>query len=323
MLTANNVNKYLQDIKQKAQTGSFDSRKSWLSKLTQVPHRDKSSHVIEIALGMLKNESVGIHERRSLLTDAKIGLNLEELISCHIFISYNFVNYPIDRVDSIKFVLNNANPNLYDRAYMINTLTMISRNTTHEHARNDAFQFIKQHNLVETKTNSVIVKTESQETKNKLIQLEKKITNSIGNHTEAKKFTRLKRSIYNDNQNVHDHNINDNIKQTLLQLSGEKLQDRNAQLQAMNTISMRVSELSKIDPNRQRIQTSLFRFFTDTTQFSAGMTLLDVIYIVWKRIEKSQYKEELEKRLIEELNEMSGLCSTGFLSRTLNILSGW
>jgi hypothetical protein len=56
---------------------------------------------------------------------------------------------------------------------------------------------------------------------------------------------------------------------------------------------------------------------------SIGYKLSNILARVWKMIENSPYKEELEKRLCEELVEMSETCSTGHLLRLMNVFSGY
>ena len=65
----------------------------------------------------------------------------------------------------------------------------------------------------------------------------------------------------------------------------------------------------------------------DGTNFSidekVNVTLFDVLLLVWYEIKNSPHKEELERCLLEEFLNMNGQCTTGHLSRIVNILSGF
>ena len=53
------------------------------------------------------------------------------------------------------------------------------------------------------------------------------------------------------------------------------------------------------------------------------MTLSTILAKVWTYIQDSEFREELEKRLLEELVESNNKCSTGYVSRLVNTLSGF
>jgi galactokinase/mevalonate kinase-like predicted kinase len=61
----------------------------------------------------------------------------------------------------------------------------------------------------------------------------------------------------------------------------------------------------------------------DTSRFEKELSLCDIFILVWMKLKTSEHKEEMEKRMIEELEEMNSLCATGHLSRSINILSGF
>jgi hypothetical protein len=52
-------------------------------------------------------------------------------------------------------------------------------------------------------------------------------------------------------------------------------------------------------------------------------SLSNILVKVWSYIVKSECREEMQKRLIEELEEMSGTCSSGFASRIVNSITGF
>jgi hypothetical protein len=67
---------------------------------------------------------------------------------------------------------------------------------------------------------------------------------------------------------------------------------------------------------------SFQRIVMDTSTY-CGYTMIDIIRYVYKKIQLSVHKEELEQRMMEELIDMHGWCSTGHVVRLLNILQGY
>lgn len=71
-----------------------------------------------------------------------------------------------------------------------------------------------------------------------------------------------------------------------------------------------------------KITISLNRIKMDRTLYS-NSTLSNIFIKLWCYINLSEFKDEMIKRLFEELEDMSGTCSSGFLSRLVNVVSGF
>ena len=54
-----------------------------------------------------------------------------------------------------------------------------------------------------------------------------------------------------------------------------------------------------------------------------NLSLANIISKMWTYIQDSEYKQELEKRLLEELIDSNNKCSSGYVSRIVNTLSGF
>jgi len=67
---------------------------------------------------------------------------------------------------------------------------------------------------------------------------------------------------------------------------------------------------------------SFQRIVLDTASYY-GHPLSDIFLHVFRRVRASPHREELERRVVEELVEMNGWCSTGHLVRLLNVLQGF
>ena len=68
------------------------------------------------------------------------------------------------------------------------------------------------------------------------------------------------------------------------------------------------------------------RIEIDTARFSHGddrFSLYNVFSNLWVFITRHKQQDELKTRLLEELNEMHSYCSTGHLSRLINVIQGY
>jgi hypothetical protein len=81
-------------------------------------------------------------------------------------------------------------------------------------------------------------------------------------------------------------------------------------------------ECEKQFTRHEKINLSLNRIYMDRTLY-INNTLSKILVKIWSYIDATEYKDEMIKRLLEELEEMSGTCSSGFLSRLINSISGF
>ena len=73
-----------------------------------------------------------------------------------------------------------------------------------------------------------------------------------------------------------------------------------------------------------KIYAALNRIEMDRTLYSKfNSNLGNVVVKLWSYIKTNEFREEMVKRLLEELEDMSGTCSSGFISRLVNVLSGF
>lgn len=126
-----------------------------------------------------------------------------------------------------------------------------------------------------------------------------------------------KPTVYNDPQNVHNHAINESV------IAGASLlvkKDNPSEPPPLNI----EYELRRLCPQTERKwKKSLRRVRNDATKFKDGMTIQMVFDRVCHVIARSPHRQELLKRMAEELVDMEGLCSTGHMSRIMNIVQGF
>jgi predicted house-cleaning noncanonical NTP pyrophosphatase (MazG superfamily) len=128
--------------------------------------------------------------------------------------------------------------------------------------------------------------------------------------------------VYDNAQNVHNTKIEEsslNVIRFLLNVDSGKTDLEGV----LKEIEGEVEGCSQ--EKKDRIKVSLNRLVIDRSYYH-NTSLSTILIKVWSYIEakkEEDQKKELKKRLLEELDEMSGTCSSGFLLRLLNTLSGF
>jgi hypothetical protein len=137
------------------------------------------------------------------------------------------------------------------------------------------------------------------------------ITSKI-NVKEAESILKLlggSKNIYENSQNIHE------------------LINENSMNKAINILKSNSDEISfetiRKNMNNTELDSVFERISIDTTKYNKIFTLQDILKFVYSYIINSEFKEELLKRLTEELIESTNKCSTGIVGRLLNSLSGF
>jgi hypothetical protein len=80
----------------------------------------------------------------------------------------------------------------------------------------------------------------------------------------------------------------------------------------------------KIGEKERKIEIALNRINMDRALYSKyNSSLSNILIKVWSYLAGHEHEQEMRKRLLEELEEMSGTCSSGFASRLINVISGF
>jgi hypothetical protein len=128
-------------------------------------------------------------------------------------------------------------------------------------------------------------------------------------------------TIYNNAQNVHTKSIEDSVNKILCEL--------NNRVDGKSTFEICLTEFTEYLAGSEKykdskpLKMSLQRISVDKAIYgNVSMTLMGIFTKLWSYIKNHQHREELIIRLCEELEESNELCSTGYISRMLNCLSG-
>lgn len=139
------------------------------------------------------------------------------------------------------------------------------------------------------------------------------------------------RNIYNNAQNVHTESItdsameiirclNNNLKHTEVSYKEICKEIKKFQLKGVSKKDM----TDELKDKRLKVKTALRRILMDRSLHGVyNNTLFEILCKVWVYMKKSEFSEEIQKRLIEELIDMSGTCSTGYVTRLVNSISSF
>ncbi len=159
------------------------------------------------------------------------------------------------------------------------------------------------------------------------------------NHSHSQKFKQIgaqtiemlgmegskTKSLYDNSQNAHNIKIVKSTENALLKLSKNYVAKRH-----IGDLFDTILETSQSTQHRftqeqiEDIRCNFVNLLTDTTRY-ASFFIVDVILMVDAQIQqfKPQTQTELYKRMCEEIVEMKGICSSGLVTRLINILSGF
>ena len=88
-----------------------------------------------------------------------------------------------------------------------------------------------------------------------------------------------------------------------------------------------LTELIKAEPDEPKrviLEQAMIRITIDRAIYGRlNLSLAHIIAKMWTYIHDSEYREELQKRLLEELIDSNNKCSSGYVSRIVNTLSGF
>lgn len=150
------------------------------------------------------------------------------------------------------------------------------------------------------------------------------ISNDIRPHTYNRILTHptpppktVLQAIHSDRENVHNSSINTSTKQIMKHLCSDYTTSF-----AVEYIQTQLKRHAKWSD----VCLDVLEFIEHTpTTFGIGITLKQLLCSVWGWIRAQHVSQhsELQGRLIEELMDMSGLCSTGHAARLVNVLQGY
>jgi len=135
---------------------------------------------------------------------------------------------------------------------------------------------------------------------------------------------RARNNIFKNSQNVHNQAIEDSVEKMIEFIS--TYIPRNG---IVYTFEKTKEELEDRIKNQEKydktiLAQAIIRITIDRAIYGRmNLTLYSIIAKMWTYIQDSEYRQELENRLLEELIDSNNKCSSGYVSRIVNSMSGF
>ena len=144
----------------------------------------------------------------------------------------------------------------------------------------------------------------------------KKIINQLGDLYEENKL----KTIWTNSQNVHVESIAESTMKIVRTLFREWTRGTRSLSQEYNLDQILEQLISTQDDQTvEKIRKTMYRLSVDNSKYE-NLTLKDIFVMIWDRVKDNQ---EQQKRLVEEIVDADGTCASGYLTRLVNVLSGF
>lgn len=291
---------------------AMDDSQSWNDRTTavrymqRIPHKDRYSNCIEATKSIVSDKKYSFRDRYHFFSNNErlIKLDYEIVNALHVYI--------YEMKDTVEMV-----PVIYKILSAQHILTQFPIGT---YDIDGVQRFLQGIGMNENE--QIVYRAECADILSRVgygnyKQIGDDIISKLGDlYNENKSMT-----IYSNLQNVHDNSINASIVESLRNLLSSTTV--NEERHTGEIYEYIVSKKSQYDSEYiDKVVESLQRIVIDTSRYE-GYTIHDILLCVWQKIIDSPHKDEMCKRLIDELYDMYSTCSTGHLSRIINCLSGF
>lgn len=135
-------------------------------------------------------------------------------------------------------------------------------------------------------------------------------------------------TLYDNAQNVHNEGVEKSVGEALKFLSSIEIRVNLSETEIKKAenavVGLVLGTDEKSIEKRSRITLAFDRIHLDKTLYGEmNLTLSRIFMLVWSYVLLHKSKDDILKRLVEELDEMSDTCSSGFVSRLVNVISGF
>ena len=131
---------------------------------------------------------------------------------------------------------------------------------------------------------------------------------------------RMRNNVFKNSQNVHNQAIESSVEKIIEFISAYTSMNQ----YTFDKVKEEIEEKIKNHEKYEILKESIVRITIDRATYGRlNYTLSAIITKMWSYIQDSEYRDELEKRLFEELIESNNKCSSGYVSRIVNTISGF
>ena len=257
------------------------------------PYVDKRERCIRMLLYILEQEHIPKEIRFSWLTRLKISS--EELQIClygYVYWFYTYDDPILYKMLCAQFMLSHP---LDDYPFM---------KTNMKFSQQWLYRISKTHPDVQIKSEAadMLIRLGTPNFRN----VAKDVIQELGQSYVEKR----KRTVYSDKQNIHEI---EHVKEAMQAL----FRKATPLVVKMDVILHWLSE-----QRNDKALHSFQRIVQDTAVYE-GYRMTEIMCALFQVIREHEQKVEIEKRLLEELEEMNGWCSTGHVVRLLNSIQGF
>lgn len=136
---------------------------------------------------------------------------------------------------------------------------------------------------------------------------------------------RARHNIFKNSQNVHNHAVEESVEKMIEYIS--TFVPRTVSPYTFEKAKDDLTELIKTEPDEAKrtiLESAMVRITIDRAIYGRlHLSLAHIIAKMWTYIQDSPHRDELQKRLLEELIDSNNKCSSGYVSRIVNTLSGF
>jgi len=311
---------------------SWEDRTQAIRYMQRIPHIKRIRACLDAITTIITDEQYSIESRYHFFSNSEkyIKLDYELVTYCHHFFFFNFYKFPhilTYRILSAQYLLEQSSVTQEELTVIQTFLLDLAKDKhTEVHYRAECADILSRIGYPPYK------------------RMGSDIINELGmGISEGGSVNNKLLNIYSNLENVHDETINKSVIDTL-RLLIEKSHERREveqkkenenkgetdneikreELPERNTgeIYERIVNLTNEDPRKENIINSFNRIIIDTAKYE-GLNMSEILMLTWDYIINSNDRKEMEKRMLDELDEMYKTCSTGHLSRIMNILSGF
>jgi len=300
---------------------SWEDRTQAVRYMQRIPHIHRSTHCIESALSIVKDDQYPLQSRYHFFSNNEkiIKLDYDIVNACHL---YFFNNFGDDRMGENQSK-SEKTPLVYKILSAQYLLTQFPIGTYDVDAVQSFLINIAKDNNAEINYRAECADILDRAGYGEAKSIGTQIIVELGNlYTENRS-----RTIYTNVQNVHDLTVTkqiiDTLRNLITQSRGTERSTDGVYKSITDVRHYLYEDNPEEDTNKLNAVIETFqRIIIDTARYE-GLSMCDIMLLVWEKISTSENRFELEKRLIDELYDMHSTCSTGHLSRLINVLSGF
>ena len=288
---------------------SFEDRIQCVRYMCFIPYKEYVLHCVKASKTIIENDKYDIYNRYFFFANNSRNTKLDGHV-VHELHPYFFTlskerNYPLELT-------------LMSARYIIDQYDYLSDE------RNTVLEYIL--DVADDKNESIYARSECADILitlgegNEIIFGEQVIEELGDLYNENKNKT-----IYTNAQNAHNETINENTRNIVRALYKDYLKTKSYNdlvKTSYEDIHKELSDIDNSEENNDKLHSFFYRVMTDPFRFER-LSLSDIVLLVYNKICFFENKNDLMKRLLEEILDCDNSCTTGYFTRIVNTLNGF